>query len=72
MALVKVDDSTFVRDTKTRALINTDYAARDEYFSKVKMLNANKNQINKLNDEVVELKTELSEIKDLLKQLILK
>lgn len=72
MPLVKVEDSTFVRDTKTRALINTDTAARDEYFSKVKMLTTNKNEINKLNNEVDNLKSELSEIKDLLNQLLLK
>jgi hypothetical protein len=52
MALVKVEDSSFVRDTNSRALINQDYAARDEYFAKVKMLSMNKNQINTLNTEV--------------------
>lgn len=72
MALVKVEDSKFVRDTTTRALINQDYAARDEYFAKVKMMSANKQEINKLNNEVTELKSEMSEIKDLLKQLLLK
>jgi hypothetical protein len=72
MALVKVEDSTFVRDTKSRALINTDNAARDDYFSKVKMLNANKSEINKLNSDVTNLKSELSEIKNLLNQLLLK
>lgn len=72
MPLVKVEDSTFVRDTNTRALINQDYGARDEYFAKVKMLNANKGEINKLNEEITELKSELSEIKELMKQLLLK
>lgn len=72
MALVKVEDSTFVRDTNSRALINTDNAARDEYYSKVKMLTANKTQINKLNDDVNSLKSELSQIKSLLEQLLVK
>jgi hypothetical protein len=72
MALVKVEDSNFVRDTNSRALINQDYAARDEYFAKVKMLSMNKNQINKLNTDVDNLKSELSEIKNLLNQLLLK
>jgi hypothetical protein len=72
MALVKVEDSTFVRDTNSRALINQDYGARDEYFAKVKMINMNKKEINKLNDEVVNLQSELSEIKNLLNQLLLK
>jgi hypothetical protein len=72
MTLVKVEDSSFVRDTSSRALINQDYAARDEYFAKVKMLSMNKNQINKLNTDVDNLKSELSEIKNLLNQLLLK
>lgn len=72
MALVKVDDSTFVRDTNSRALINQDYTARDEYFAKVKMLNANKSEINKLNTDISSLKSEMNDIKDLLNQLLAK
>jgi len=72
MALVKVEESTFVRDTTSRALINQDTSARDEYYNKVKMINANKSQINKLNDEISSLKNEMSEIKDLMKQLLSK
>ena len=70
--LVQVEDTKFVRDTNSRALINQDYAAREEYYSKVKMLTANKNEINKLNDDVLGLKSEISEIKELLKQLLTK
>jgi hypothetical protein len=70
--LVQVEDSKFVRDTNSRALINQDYAAREEYYSKVKMLTANKNEINKLNDDVLGLKSEITEIKELLKQLLTK
>lgn len=72
MALLKVQDSHYVRDTQSGALINQDYSARDEYFAKVKMLTANKSEINKLNGEITELKSEISEIKDLLKQLLTK
>jgi hypothetical protein len=70
--LVQVEDTKFVRDTNSRALINQDYAARDEYYSKVKMVTANKNEINKLNDDVLGLKSEITEIKELLKQLLTK
>lgn len=72
MPLVKVEDSSFVRDTQSRALINQDFAARDEYFAKVRMMNNNKGEINKLNAEVSDLKNELSDIKNLLQQLLLK
>ena len=72
MALVKVEDSTFVRDTSSRALINQDYSARDEYYAKVRMLNHHKSEINKLNDDITSLKSELTDIKDLLQQLLIK
>lgn len=70
--LVKVTDSTFVRDVQSRALINQDYTGRDEYYAKVKMLNNQKTEINKVNAEINQIKSEMSEIKDLLKQLLLK
>jgi septal ring factor EnvC (AmiA/AmiB activator) len=70
--LVKVNDSTFVRDVQSRALINQDYTGRDEYYAKVKLLNNQKTEINKVNAEINQIKSEMSEIKDLLKQLLLK
>ena len=44
--LVEVRDSKFLRDTKSMALINKDSAARDEYYSKVRMMDAQKEEIN--------------------------
>ena len=70
--LVKVTDSTFVRDVESRALINQDYTGRDEYYAKVKMLTNQKTEINKVNAEISQIKSEMSDIKDLLKQLLLK
>ena len=70
--LVKVNDSTFVRDVQSRALINQDYTGRDEYYAKVRMLNNQKTEINKVNAEINQIKSEMSDIKDLLKQLLLK
>jgi hypothetical protein len=70
--LVKVTDSTFVRDIESRALINQDYTGRDEYYAKVRMLTNQKTEINKVNAEISQIKSEMSDIKDLLKQLLLK
>jgi hypothetical protein len=70
--LVKVTDTTFVRDIESRALINQDYTGRDEYYAKVKMLTNQKTEINKVNAEINQIKSEMSDIKDLLKQLLLK
>lgn len=70
--LVKVEDSSFVRDTDSRALINQDHAGREEYYAKVKMITSHKTEINKVNAEINQIKSEMSEIKDLLKQILLK
>jgi septal ring factor EnvC (AmiA/AmiB activator) len=70
--LVKVNDSPFVRDTESRALINQDYSGREEYYAKVRLLNNQKTEINKVNAEINQIKSEMSEIKDLLQQLLLK
>lgn len=68
--LVDVKDTKFVRDTKSMALINKDSSARDEYYSKVKMLSLQKEEINKIRTEVTSLKDEVQEIKKMLIQLL--
>lgn len=70
MTLVKVVDSLLVRDTYSGALINQDYAARDEYQAKVRMITNQKTEINKVNSEINQIKSELAEIKDLMLQLL--
>jgi septal ring factor EnvC (AmiA/AmiB activator) len=70
--LVKVNDSTYVRDTESRAFINQDFTGREEYYAKVRLLTNQKTEINKVNTEINQMKSEMSEIKDLLKQLLLK
>ena len=68
--LVKVDGVNFVRDVKTMQLSNTDYAERNEYFLKVKLLKTQKQEINKLNDELSSIKNDMLDIKQLLAELI--
>jgi hypothetical protein len=67
---LEVKDSKFVRDTKSMALINKDNSARDEYYSKVKMLSIQKEEINNIRAEVSAVKNDIKEIKELLSQLI--
>lgn len=67
---VEVKDSKFVRDTKSMALINKDNSARDEYYSKVKMLTVQKEEINNIRAEVSTVRNDIEEIKKMLKQLI--
>ncbi len=68
--LVEVKESKFVRDTKSMALINKDNSARDEYYSKVKMLTVQKEEINNIRAEVSTVRNDIEEIKKMLKQLI--
>jgi hypothetical protein len=68
--LVEVRDSKFLRDTKSMALINKDSAARDEYYSKVRIMDAQKEEINNIKTEITSMKTDVNDIKELLKQLI--
>jgi hypothetical protein len=60
---VKVEGTNLVRDTNTMGLSNRDLTGKNEYLMKVNMLKGQKEEINKL-------KSEISEIKNLLKQLL--
>ena len=67
---VEVKESKFVRDTSSMALINKDNNARDEYYAKVKMMKLQKDEINRLQTEMSSMKEDLTEIKQILKELI--
>jgi gluconate kinase len=68
--LVKIEGANFVRDIKTMQLSSTDYSERNEYFLKVRLLKTQKEEINKLNGEISSIRTDMSEIKQLLAELI--
>lgn len=50
--------------------MNTDVNEKNEYYNKVKLLRAQKEQINNMNNEIKELKSDIGEIKSLMRQLI--
>jgi predicted ATPase with chaperone activity len=70
--LVKVNNSTFVRDTNSMALIDTDMASKNEYLAKVRMLQTQKEEINKVKSEIADVKGDLQVIKQLMTQLLSK
>lgn len=72
METVKVTGTTFVRDINSMALLNTDNHEKNEYYLKNKILTNQKNQINKVNEEINELKCEIQDIKGLLEKLLSK
>lgn len=69
MALVKVEGTTYIRDTKTMALINTDVAGLEEYKMKSALMNNQKSEINKVKSEINEIRNDVQTIKELLMQL---
>jgi gluconate kinase len=71
MALVKIEGNNhFYRDTNTMALVNRDSASKDEYFMKRKLLQSQKQEINTIKAEIDGIKSDVYEIKLLMRQLL--
>ena len=68
--LVKVNGANLVRDTQSMALINTDNNEKNEYYSKVRLLQNQKNEINNVKAEMANIKDDVTEIKQLLMKLL--
>ena len=69
MPLVQVNDSTFVRDTHSKAILNTDKNGLNEYYMKREL--AKRQAIEKQQDKVRldKLEEDMQEIKQLLLQI---
>lgn len=67
---VQVTGTTFYRDTTSMALINNDVAGLEEYKAKRKFAENQKQEINNVRKEMESIKCEVSEIKDLVRQLL--
>jgi hypothetical protein len=72
MQLVRVTGTNFVRDTNSRALFPTDNTEKNEYYAKLKLAKAQKEEINKVKSELDCIKADMCEIKSLLQQLLSK
>jgi hypothetical protein len=74
MTYVKVkNNENLVRDTNTNAILNTDIAEYTSYiqnYKQAKKLTNNEIEIQKINNEINNLKDNLSEIKDILHTII--
>ena len=69
MPLVKVDDTSFVRDTHSKAILNIDRNGLNEYYMKREL--AKKQQLEKTEDKarLNKLEKDMQEIKQLLLQI---
>jgi hypothetical protein len=68
--LVKVNNTNYVRDTESMALMNTDSESKNEYLAKVRMLKTQKDEINTVKQEIADIKEDMGEIKQLMLQLL--
>jgi hypothetical protein len=67
---VKVSGTNFIRDINSMAIINVDNTQRDEYYAKQKILQNQKVELNTIRSEIDDIKCDVSDIKQLLLQLI--
>jgi|TARA_R100001443_G_scaffold453_10_gene1754 hypothetical protein len=71
MSFIKVKDNEhLVRDTNSNCIINTNKSEYEEYLSRRKLKQSEKNKIENLEKDVSTLKNDIGEIKDLLRSLV--
>ena len=68
--LVKVNGTEFKRDTTTMALINNDANGLNDYLSKRKLVSTQKQEINTIRSEMDVIKSDIAEMKYLLRKLL--
>jgi hypothetical protein len=70
MALVPISGTKLYRDTETMALINKDISGAQEYQSRRRFAELQKEQINKVTMEIDSIKNDISDIKNLMVKLL--
>jgi len=70
MSLVQIPGTSLVRDTNSMGLINRDRNGLEDYNAKRKFLASQKDEINNVKMELINVKTDMQEIKQLLLQLM--
>ena len=70
MTLVPIPGTTLVRETNSMALINQDKNGLEQYLKKRHLMEVQKEEINKVKSEIVDIKNDVQEIKQLMLQLL--
>ena len=70
MSLVQIPGTSLVRDTNSMGLINRDRNGLEDYNAKRKILATQKDEINNVKMELINVKNDMQEIKQLLLQLM--
>jgi len=70
--MIKVKEhNDLVRDPVSKAIINVDERGYETYLAKKEALKQKNRQIDKNSEDIVKLKDDISEIKEMLKMLII-
>ena len=67
---LKVTDTTYIRDTRSNALVNKDTGGLNDYMTKRKFAEAQKQEINNVKKQMESIKSDVQEMKDLSRQLL--
>lgn len=67
---VKVENSPFVRDIHSKALLNTDTRGRDEYLMKRELAKRQQAEQSETKQKIEKLEEDVTEIKTLLRELV--
>lgn len=67
---VKVENSPFVRDIHSKALLNTDTRGRDEYLMKRELAKKQQTEQSETKQKIEKLEEDVTEIKTLLRELV--
>ena len=71
MDYVKVKDHDhLIRNTKSNCIVNTNKAEYEEYVTRRKLKKSEKNKVENIERDISTLRTEITEIKDLLRSLV--
>lgn len=69
MAYVKIKDRNMVRDTHSKAVLNTDKNGLNEYYTKREIARKKQREELETKQRLVQLENDMTEIKGLLKQI---
>ena len=71
MEFIKVkDDEHLIKNTKSNFIVNTNKSEYDEYVARRKLKKSEKNKVDNLERDISTLRSEITEIKDMLRSLV--
>ena len=70
--LVQVEDTSFVRDIHSKAILNTDRTGLQNYYVQRDLYKKEQNEKQQASNRLTKLEEDMSEIKTMLRQLVSK